>query len=160
MIGKTNLSIGNTNLTRSQVVTTLKMGTDINTIIKDLQNTGVDISFSRSESMPGEGTTYYNIESSGNPVLLWKSGSSILWYCNSESVLMNENSSYMFGDCINIISIDMTGMDTSKVTTMSYMFYNCNKLNSLDLSSFNTSNVTNMSGIFYMCSSLTSLNVS
>ena len=40
---------------------------------------------------------------------------------------------------------------------MSYMFYNCGQLTSLDLSSFDTSAVTNMDYMFGACRSLTSL---
>ena len=51
------------------------------------------------------------------------------------------------------------GWDTSMVKDMSYMFSNCSNLTSLDLSSWDTSKVTNMSCIFNNCSNLTSLNV-
>ena len=58
----------------------------------------------------------------------------------------------------------ITGMssylNTSKVTNMKYMFFNCGNLASVDVSGFNTANVTNMSYMFDFCSSLTSLNIS
>ena len=37
------------------------------------------------------------------------------------------------------------------------MFHSCMRLTSLDLSGWDTSNVTTMSGMFYACSGLTSL---
>ena len=54
----------------------------------------------------------------------------------------------MFYYCSNLISLDVSGFDTSNVTNMSGVFYNCDSLTSLDLSSFDTSNVTTMSDMF------------
>ncbi|HAP5685653.1 TPA: BspA family leucine-rich repeat surface protein [Enterococcus faecalis] len=59
-----------------------------------------------------------------------------------------------------IVSINLSGLDTSQVTDMTNMFSSCSKLTSLDLSSFNTSQVTSMEGMFSGCSGLTSLDVS
>ena len=59
--------------------------------------------------------------------------------------------SYMFYECIGLISLDLTELDVSNVTDMERMFYYCNSLTSLDLSKWNTSNVTNMSYMFHMC---------
>ena len=64
-----------------------------------------------------------------------------------------------FRNCENITSLDLSKLDTSKVTDMSGMFYNCIVLTTLDLSNFDTSNVTDMNYIFYNCGALT-LNVS
>ncbi len=64
-----------------------------------------------------------------------------------------------FYECRNITSLDLSKLDTSKVTDMSGMFYNCIALTTLDLSNFDTSNVTDMNYIFYNCGALT-LNVS
>jgi surface protein len=66
----------------------------------------------------------------------------------------------MFNGCTNLTSLDLSGFDTSKVTTMSSMFNGCLKLTSLDVSNFDTSNVTNMSMMFKNCNNLTTLNVS
>ena len=68
--------------------------------------------------------------------------------------------SYMFFACINLTSIDLTGLDTSKVTDMSSMFESCCNLENLDLSSFITSNVTNMSSMFRDCYNLETLDLS
>ena len=57
-------------------------------------------------------------------------------------------------------TVDLSGWDTSKVTSMESMFINCSNLTDLNLSSFNTSQVTDMSYMFYGCSSLTNLNLS
>ena len=70
------------------------------------------------------------------------------------------NMSYMFSDCSNLVSLDLSGWDTSSVTGMSYMFFGCSKLASLDPSGWDTSSVTDMSGMFDGCSSLASLDLS
>ena len=68
--------------------------------------------------------------------------------------------SYMFYGCSNMISINLSGLDTSQVTKMICMFDGCSGLTSLDVSEFNTSRVTSMSSMFSGCSSLTSLDLS
>ena len=70
------------------------------------------------------------------------------------------NMKYMFKECSNLTSIDLSNFDTSKVTDMGFMLDNCSNLTSLDLSNFDTSNVTNMTSMFTKCSKLTSLDVS
>ena len=67
---------------------------------------------------------------------------------------------WMFQDCSDLISLDLSAFDTSKVTDMHSMFQGCHNLTSLDISNFNTSNVRDMSIMFYGCSSLTSLDLS
>ena len=63
-----------------------------------------------------------------------------------------------FSDCSNLTDIvGIEYLNTEDVTDMSYMFYNCQNLNSLDLTSFNTAKVGNMSNMFYNCSALTTI---
>lgn len=65
----------------------------------------------------------------------------------------------MFCDMQNLTELDVSGFDTSSVTTLQQMFNNCN-LTTLDVSGFDTSNVTSMYGMFLNDSSLTALDVS
>ena len=65
--------------------------------------------------------------------------------------------SSMFAFCSGLTSLDLSGFDTSAVTSMSRMFAYCYGLTSLDLSGFNTSAVTSMLSMFAYCSGLTSL---
>ena len=67
---------------------------------------------------------------------------------------------YMFGGCSSLISLDLSNFNTSNVTDMSYMFYNPNKIKNLDLSNFNTSKVTKMNNMFSDASNYISINVS
>ena len=66
----------------------------------------------------------------------------------------------MFSGCNNILEIDLSDFDTSKVTDMSSMFSNCHSLSSLNLSNFETTQVETMANMFYACSKLTSLDLS
>jgi surface protein len=59
-----------------------------------------------------------------------------------------------------LTSIDLSNLDTSKVTSMSGIFSGCSNLTSLDLSNFNTNNVEEMDRMFAGCESLVSLNLS
>lgn len=56
--------------------------------------------------------------------------------------------------------VDLSGLDTSKLTDMSSMFEECENLDTLNLSGVNASNVTNMSRMFFRCNSLKSLDLS
>ena len=67
----------------------------------------------------------------------------------------------MFRNCSSLTSLDLSNFNTNQVSVVGSMFYGCTNLTSLDLSSFNTENVTTtMYGMFYNCSNLTSLNLS
>lgn len=68
--------------------------------------------------------------------------------------------SSLFSGCSNLKSVDLSGLDTSKVTYMDRMFEGCRSLTSLDLSGLDTSHVTDMSWMFEDCSSLTGLDLS
>ena len=66
----------------------------------------------------------------------------------------------MFSDCKNLVSVDISNLETAQAQDLSFMFGSCEKLASIDLSSLDTANATNLSGMFYNCLSLTSLDVS
>lgn len=66
----------------------------------------------------------------------------------------------MFDYCMNLTSLDLSGWDTGNVIDMYYMFNSCESLTSLDLSGWNTGNVNSMTQMFYGCKSLTSINLS
>ena len=67
---------------------------------------------------------------------------------------------FMFYDCANLTSLDVSHFNTSHVTSMRDMFFGCSRLTSLDLSNFNTAKVEDMSYMFYDCRRLTSLDLS
>lgn len=44
------------------------------------------------------------------------------------------DTSEMFSNCYNLVSVDLSGIDTTSATDVSYMFLSCSKLTELDLS--------------------------
>ncbi|CDK41549.1 TPA: BspA family leucine-rich repeat surface protein [Listeria monocytogenes] len=78
-------------------------------------------------------------------------------YSTAPSLLTTEG---MFKNCSNLTELDLSGLDTSAVTTMRDMFYSCSALEELDVSHFDTSSVTNMSYLFYDNEKLEKLDVS
>ena len=86
----------------------------------------------------------------------WMKSIEGLEYLNtSEVTLMN----YMFYDCSDLTSIDLSHFNTDKVTRMPGLFCYCQKLKSLDLSTFNTANVEAMDYMFSMCVNLQTIYV-
>ena len=75
-------------------------------------------------------------------------------------VKLSEDAKEMFFNCTKLSSIDLSGLDTSKVESMSLMFCACTGLTSINLSGLDTSQVTNMHGLFFGCSGLTSIDLS
>lgn len=90
----------------------------------------------------------------------WGNYKSSIVSAKIKKTVIAKTTSRAFCDCTSLLSIDLSGLDTSSVTDTSRMFYNCPKLASLDLSSFDTSHVTDMSSMFSFCSSLASLDLS
>ncbi|EDO0310982.1 BspA family leucine-rich repeat surface protein [Listeria monocytogenes] len=78
-------------------------------------------------------------------------------YPTAPSLLTTEG---MFKNCSNLMEVDLSGLDTSAVTTMWDMFNSCRELEELDVSHFDTSSVTNMSYMFYDNRNLEVLDVS
>ena len=70
------------------------------------------------------------------------------------------NMESMFNQCSNLEKINLGNIDTSLVENMNNLFYNCCKLESIDLSNFDTSNVKYMNQMFCSCESLLTINVS
>ncbi len=70
------------------------------------------------------------------------------------------DASYMFDFCNNLVSVDVSGFDTSQVTDMQSMFDRCESLRNLDVSGFDTSQVTDMGSMFRKCKNLTRLDIS
>ncbi|WP_308268235.1 BspA family leucine-rich repeat surface protein [Prevotella sp.] len=79
-----------------------------------------------------------------------------LKYLNTAEVT---DMSFMFWNCKNLSSLDLTNFNTTKVENMSGMFHFCEKLSSLVISNFNTANVTDMSNMFSYCNMLEKLNL-
>ena len=102
------------------------------------------------------------ISEEGSPTYKWIDGDILYYYSEANVLFVQEE---IFGNhgstdgFVNTTRIDLSKIDTSKVTDMSYMFSGLTKLEYLDISGFNTSNVTNMKYMFEGCRSLTTVNI-
>lgn len=106
--------------------------------------------------------TIHNDDVSEVPVLAWWDDSTKTIYYHSEApkIYLPERSMMLFDSYENMEDIDLSPIDTSKVTSFNQMFNRDRKLKKLDLSRFNTSKVTNMSWMFTSCESLEELDLS
>lgn len=64
-----------------------------------------------------------------------------------------------FFECNNLLSVNLSKLDTSKTTSLGYAFSRCKSLTDLDLSALDTSSVRSFSDVFQDCSSLRSVNL-
>ena len=146
-------------------------GPDFNARLKALETTTNKIErFKKSTIAPAASMSAVNVEdeTSDYEIKLWldPTDKTAYYYAEPEKVYLNINSGRMFNSIYyeqeikNILEIDLSNFDTSKVTNMSSMFGSMSKLTTLNLSSFNTSKVADMSNMFYGISKLTNLNLS
>ena len=145
-------------------------GPDFNTKLKSLETDTNKIEhFKKSTVAPIASMNAVNIEDeeSDDEIKLWldPTDKTAYYYTEPEKVYLNTDSSGMFFQVFfdgleNILEIDLSNFDTSKVTNMSFMFSGMSHLTTLDLSNFDTSQVTNMNNMFSGMSNLTTLNLS
>lgn len=64
-----------------------------------------------------------------------------------------------FFECNNLLSVNLSRLDTSKTTSLGYAFSRCKSLTDLDLSALDTSSVRSFADVFQECSSLRSVNL-
>ena len=147
-------------------------GPDFNSKLKSLETTTDKIEhFKKSTVAPTASMNAVNIEDEESEceIKLWldPADKTAYYYTEPEKVYLNTDSSEMFYSDLyaeqrikNILDLDLSNFDTSKVTNMSYMFNGMFNLTSLDLSNFDTSKVTNMTSMFSHMANLTALNLS
>jgi len=70
------------------------------------------------------------------------------------------NCNGMFQQLTNIISVDLSKFDSSKVVNFDSIFYNSYNIKSIILANLNTSSSEIMAGMFYNCRGLETLNLS
>ena len=143
-------------------------GPDFNTKLKSLETATNKIEhFKKSNVAPAISMDAVNVEdeASDYEIKLWldPADKTAYYYAEPGKVYLNADSSRMFflkWDNKDLLEIDVSNFDTSKVTDMSRMFYDLRNITSLDLSNFDTSKVTTMNRMFSGMSNLTSLDLS
>ena len=144
----------------------MTMGIDFNTKLKTFETGGNRIEhISRNMTAPGSGINTISLEDeaiSDYEIKAWYDAATktVYYYTDAEKIILNVDSNAMFHNLVNLISLDVSSFDTSKVRGMGNMFFGDEKLVSLDLSNFDTQSLTNMDKMFYGMSSLTNLNIS
>ena len=76
---------------------------------------------------------------------------------NSENIIKMNS---MFSRCGNLKNINFSSFDTGRVTDMSCMFFGSKNLEDIDLSSFDTRNVINIENMFASCDNLKNIDLS
>ena len=146
-------------------------GADFNAKLKALETATNKIKyFKKSTVAPAASMDAVNIEDekSDYEIKLWlnPTDKTAYYYAEPEKVYLNTDSSKMFFSepseqkIRNILKLDLSSFDTSKVTNMGYMFYNISNPATLDLSNFDTSHVTDMGAMFAYMTSLFTLDLS
>lgn len=64
-----------------------------------------------------------------------------------------------FFNCANLLSVNLSKLDTSRTTSLEYAFSGCKSLTDIDLSTLDTSSVRSFADVFQDCSSLRSVNL-
>ena len=64
-----------------------------------------------------------------------------------------------FFECNNLVSVNISKLDTSKTTSLGYTFSRCKSLTDIDLSALDTSSVRSFADAFQDCSALRSINL-
>ena len=146
-------------------------GPDFNTKLKSLETATNKIKhFKKSTVAPAASMNAVNIEDEESEceIKLWldPTDKTAYYYTEPEKVYLNEDSSKMFYSEYdeqkfrNILDLDLSNFDTSKVTDMHCMFFNMFYLTTLNLSNFDTSNVMDMNSMFYSVRNLRKLDLS
>ena len=121
--------------------------------------------FKRSTATPTISVSAINVEdpdTSDYEIKAWYNAAdqSVYYYAPGSITYLNSNSKGMFQWFTKMETIDLSGFDTSEVTSMNTMFYTMNSLKSIDVSGFNTSNVIDMYAMFDQTGVIEQLNVS
>ena len=128
----------------------------------------VSATFLDNADVPNNATESWNVseETTHGGVMAWvvpnneDSTKYDLYIGARGGVIANEDSSDLFSEFINIVSINFNdNFDTSNATSMRQMFYHCSDLEKIDLSNFDTSRVTNMQDFISGGNKLTSLDL-
>lgn len=100
-----------------------------------------------------------NLENNNESVLPW--GTDFKSVEITGKVIAGEHACpFLFRDCDKLESANLSGLDTSRATSMFAMFQGCSSLKTIDLTGFDTSNVIGMTAMFSGCSSLKELDLS
>ena len=119
-------------------------------ITSSIYNLCPDHIYLDNDDLKGEDCHIVDIPDSANEINTLR----LVW--DTETTFLAE----IFENITNIVEVDLSKYDTSKVESMLQMFWNCSSLTSVNLTNTNTSLVTSMRLMFGECISLRELDVS
>lgn len=132
-------------------------------------NPGKDAkNFKKSNTPPanlGQATIVSTADST-TPIYMWYNPAdlTVYWWSDADNVYMNQDASKMFmkatNTSINLVSVDLDGINTVMTKNMSAMFQDVSALQYVNFANINTSNVEDLSYMFMNATTLTSLNLS
>jgi surface protein len=118
-----------------------------------------------SEIAPNEEDNFIEVSNTDEnyasdcPTYMWYDNGTINIYTKNKKLYLHEHSEAMFSNMPNLLSVDLSKFDTSKVISMNSMFANDSSLTALDVSNFNTSKVEDMTAMFSQMTNLEYLNL-
>ena len=110
--------------------------------------------------------TIVSTADSTTPIYIWYNPAdlTVYWWSDADNVYMNQDASKMFmkatSTSINLVSVDLGGINTVMTKNMSAMFQDVSALQHVNFANINTSNVEDLSYMFKSATALTSLNLS
>lgn len=126
------------------------------------------LTFYKRRALPVEGSmfegktataVYANIENT-NTTPPWKGiASKIKRVAVVDEGIAPQTMSAWFFNCDNLLSVNLSKLNTSKTTSLWFAFSRCKSLTELDLSALDTSSVRSFADVFQDCSSLRSVNL-
>ncbi len=126
------------------------------------------LTFYKRRALPVEGSmfegktataVYANIENT-NTTPPWKGiASKIKRVAVVDGGIAPQTMYAWFFECNNLLSVNLSRLDTSKTTSLGYAFSRCKSLTEIDLSALDTSSVRSFADVFQDCSSLRSVNL-
>lgn len=124
--------------------------------------------FYKRRALPVEGSmfegktataVYANIENT-NTTPPWKGiANKIKRVAVVDEGIAPQTMSAWFFNCDNLLSVNLSKLNTSKTTSLWFAFSRCKSLTELDLSALDTSSVRSFADVFQDCSSLRSVNL-
>lgn len=126
------------------------------------------LTFYKRRALPVEGSVfegkmatavYANIENT-NTTPPWKDiASKIKRVAVVDEGIAPQTMSAWFFNCDNLLSVNLSKLNTSKTTSLWFAFSRCKSLTELDLSALDTSSVRSFADVFQDCSSLRRVNL-
>lgn len=151
------------NETTGEEVPYLANGATFNNTYKSEFATATSIVFAEdTTNIPTDTKTVDLSADQSGRILAWQEGETMYVAPQSASLplMANPDSSLMFANSENLLSIDFGSLKTDQVISMNSMLANCYDLKNINLESLNVSSVRDLSGILANCENIHKADIS